>query len=182
VRNVARDLARSARLVPQATFLPVPGAPEGVIAPAAWRPAKGGSKEFVARIEAGDAPSAPPPPGILRYEILPAGFDTPLPKVLGGLDAGAEALGLRVTRTDGLETEVSGRPAVVFQQLLEPRALLLGAIIRFPANTVRVTYLDNRERGSRRRAMIDALIERVGKTGVKAKSAAVGGGGAAAGK
>jgi len=143
-----------------------------VIAPASWRPVKPRSAAFAAEIDAGDKPPAPPPSGMLRYEILPAGFDTPLPAVLGSLDGMAGASGLRVTRTDGLETQVSGRPVMIFQQLLEPRALLLGAIIRFPSNTVRITYLDQRERASERRAMMDQLIERVAETGVRMKATA----------
>jgi len=169
-RKVSEDLARSARLARTATFLPVPGAPAGVIAPASWRPVKPVSASFVARIDAGDEPPALPPPGTLRYEILPADFDAPLPQVLKELDGMAETAGLRVTRTDGLETRVSGRPTMVFQQLLDPRALLLGAIIRFPTNVVRVTYLDRRERASERRALIDQLITRVAETGVAGKA------------
>jgi len=169
-RKMAEDLARSARLSRTATFLPVPGVPRGLIAPASWRPVKPRSRAFVAEIDAGDKPPAPPPSGTLRYEILPAGFDTPLPEVLKELDGMAGASGLKVTRTDGLETRVSGRPVMIFQQLLEPRALLLGAIIRFPANAVRITYLDRRERASERRAMMDQLIERVGETGVDARA------------
>jgi hypothetical protein len=167
-RKIGATLARGAKLRETATFLPVPGAPPGVIAPAAWRPSNPDTAHFLARVVADDPP--PPPPGTIRYEILPAGYNQPVEEVLKGIDALARSVGGQVTRTDGLETRVEGRRAIVFQQLLEPpRALFLGAIIFFPDTIVRVTYFDRRERASGRRAMVDQLIARVARAGVKAK-------------
>ena len=167
-RKIGETLARGAKLRETATFFPVPGAPRGVLAPAAWRPSNPDTAHFLARVVANDPP--PEPSGTIRYEVLPAGYNQPIGEVLKGIEALAQSVGGQVTRTDGLETRVEGRRAIVFQQLLQPpRALFLGAIIFFPETVVRVTYFDRRERAAARRAMVDQLITRVARAGIKAK-------------
>lgn len=157
-REMAARIARSAKVEKTETFFPVPGAPQGVVAPANWTPKTLEGAAFTARVSAPDAPGSGAP-GMIRYEFRPGGFDRSLDRLLDGLDRIARSRGAERIRTTGVDTRAAGRSVTVYQQAVDERVLLTGAVIHYPSGALQVTYFDRPDRAKARKAMFDQLID-----------------------
>ncbi|MFQ5457072.1 MAG: hypothetical protein ACE5FC_01265 [Myxococcota bacterium] len=169
-RKMARQIARGVTVTSKVTLFPIPDAPEGLVAPANWRPGPAEDPGMNARVLAPD-PDVAGPPGSISYELLPEADDPTLDKVVGGLHKLAQASGAENVRTSGVETKTGGRPTLAFQQSLDDRLVLTGAIIRYPRAILRVTYFDRPDRARERKALFDVLVQRLAENEIKAPHA-----------
>lgn len=165
-RAIAEKIARGVSIASTATFFPVPGSPPGIVGPANWTPRQTKGATLTAKVVAPD-PEEEGPPGSINYELLPRSLEPTLDAVLGGLEALARARGAERIRTSGVETRAGRRPVLVFQQTIDERFVVTGAVIRYPEATLRVTYFDRPDRAEKRKPLFDALVERLAESDLK---------------
>ncbi len=165
-RAIAEKIARGVSIASTATFFPIPGAPPGIVGPANWTPRQTKGATLTAKVVAPD-PEEKGPPGSINYELLPRSLEPTLDAVLGGLDALARARGAERIRTSGVETRAGRRPVLAFQQTIDERFVVTGAVIRYPEATLRVTYFDRPDRAEKRKPLFDELVERLAESELK---------------
>jgi hypothetical protein len=173
VRAMAARVARTAGVERTETFFPLPGAPAGVLAPASWAPETLDPAGATARARAPDDPAAGVP-GLIRYEFRAGGSETGLEAFLAGLDEVARSRGAAKVRTSGVETRAGGRPVIAYQQAVDERVLLTGAVIRYPAGALQVTYFDRPDRARTRKAMFDQLVDAMARREIAPSKKAAG--------
>lgn len=157
-REMAARIARAARVATTETFFPLPGAPAGIVAPASWAPETLDGKGFTARVSAPDDPAGGAP-GMIRYEYRSEGFDQALDRLLEGLDEVARSRGAERIRTSGVDTRAGGRSVTAYQQAVDDRVTVTGAVIHYKAGALQVTYFDRPDRATARKAMFDQLVD-----------------------
>jgi len=166
VRELAARIARGASVSKTETFFPVPDVPAGIVAPANWVPEILDEEGFTARASAPDDPAGGAP-GMIRYEYRPGGFDQALDRLLEGLDQVARSRGAERVRTSGVDTRAAGRSVTAYQQAVDDRVVVTGAVIHYPAGALQVTYFDRPDRARDRKAMFDQLIDTLAASDIK---------------
>lgn len=165
-REMAARIAGGTTVDRTDTFFPLPGAPAGIIAPANWSPEMLDNTGLTARASAPDDPSEGAP-GMIRYEYRPAGFDQVLDQLLDGLDRVARSRGAERIRTSGVDTRAGARSVTAYQQAVDERVMVTGAVIHYPVGALQVTYFDRPDRARKRKAMFDQLIDRLAASDIK---------------